>query len=69
MLKALLSDNIVKTIYFYLIIYNGLKNFKGQSSITITKVEESTVDSFEPIEINYQQTAKQANISYLKYIY
>ena len=37
----------------YQTIYNGLKKFKSHNSITITKVEESTDDSFEPIEINY----------------
>ena len=36
----------------YPTISNGLEKFKAQSSITITKVGESTVDSFEPIEIN-----------------
>ena len=37
----------------YSTIFNGLKKFKSQNSITITKVEESTDDSFEPIEIRY----------------
>ena len=37
----------------YPTIYTGLKKFKSQNSITITKVEESTDDSFEPVEIRY----------------